>query len=731
MKRTFDNEIKKARWITAPSDIAAPVISRRFTSDNTKECNIAISALGFFMLYVNGVRVGDEYFMPSNSMFRKQRRVLYTVPDEFTYRCYYSVYDITKYLQDGDNFIEISLGDGWYRQTDRESGGAMEFGDALGTIFAVCISDSEGEHVIYSDGTEQCRSSATVYSQLFFGEVFDARIDRDKKYAYSNVSIIDIPETLLTKDDCVPDREIRRIKPKPVHSDGNTVIYDAGENITGFAVITACPGEGEEIRIRYSEEMKDGALDFESTGAPYLNPKGKPQIMQDFFVGDGALHEFAPKYVWHAFRYFEVQGKIDSVYVAVIHSDVAVTSEFECSCPELNWLFDAYIRTQLDNMHCGVPLDCPHRERLAYTGDGQLCAPAAMLMLDSKDFYRKWIRDIFDSQDKVTGHVNHTAPFANGGGGPGGWGCAAITVPYNYYKQFGDKTPLEENYDRMKKWVDYLVSRSENGVIVREEKTGWCLGDWANLEKTVIPEPFVNTCLFMRSLMFMNEIAQVLGKTEDIREYEHLYNAAKEGIYAQYYNKQTSSFADGIQGADVFAVCAGIGNEKTFENVIDKYDQMDHFDTGILGTPLLIQFLFDNGRGDIAVKLISSHKPGGFGYMIDNGATTIWEWWNGDGSHNHPMYGACTRSLFTSILGITQKDGSAGYRNAVIAPQIPQNLTYAKGSVTLPQGKVEVKWQKTGQKTEFEITLPKDFTCDFEYGGEMRELNNTKCYIVQ
>lgn len=722
----LDDEIKKAKWITAPADIAAPIISRRFTSENLCKCKIAVSALGFFTLYVNGVRVGNEYFQPLNSIFTKRNcnKMLYPISDEFTYRCYYSIYDITRYIQDGDNLIEIALGDGWYRQTDRIAEGNMAFGDALGTIFSVCVSDTNGERVICSDGTEQCRNSATLYSQLFYGEIYDARIDRDKQYTYSNVNIAELPQTILSREDSVPDRVMRCIDPIPIHSDGDTTVYDVGENISGFAVITASPNDGEKIQIRYSENVDGNILDFESTGPSFFSPSGKQQIMEDVFIGDGALHEFAPKFVWHAFRYFEVKGKIESASVYVIHSDVAVTSEFESSSPELNWLFDAFLRTQLDNMHCGVPSDCPHRERLGYTGDGQLCAPAAMLLLDSKAFYRKWIRDIFDSQDKITGHVNHTAPFGGGGGGPGGWGCAAITVPYHYYKQFGDKGPLEENYDGMKRWIDYLAEKSENGLIVREEDGGWCLGDWCTLDKTVIPEPFVNTCLFMRSLMYIREISIVLEKTQDIEKYDSLYDAAATGIYAQYYNKETSSFAEGLQGADAFALYAGLGDEKTLENLICKYDKVDHFDTGILCTPVLVQILFNHGKEDIAFKLMTSHKPGGYGYMLDNGATTIWESWHGYGSHNHPMFGACVRSLITSILGITQKDGSVAYNDAVIAPHIPHGMTYASGSVILPQGKIKVQWRKNGGKTEFEISLPDNFSCDFEYGGKTRKLDN-------
>ena len=724
MTSILDNEIKNAKWITAPDNIVSPVISRIFTSDKPSECKIAVSALGFFNLFVNGERVGNEFFMPSNSIFRERKfkKLLYPISDEFTYRCYYSIYDISEYVINGDNLLEIALGNGWYRQTDREAEGTMAFGDALGTIFALCISDSSGERVIYSDGTEQCRNSATVYSQLHFGETYDARIDRDKNYTYSNVSITELSQTLLSREDSAPDREIRRIGAKLIYSDGDTSIYDVGENISGFAVICASPSDGEKIRVRYAENLNGNTLDFASTGWEYKNSAGVQQIMEDNFIGDGELHEFAPKFVWHAFRYFEVKGNIKSVTVSVIHSDVAQNSEFESSSPELNWLFDAFLRTQLDNMHGGVPSDCPHRERLGYTGDGQICAPAAMLLLDSKAFYRKWIRDIFDSQCKKTGHVNHTAPFAGGGGGPGGWGCAAITVPYHYYRHFGDKDVLARNYDGMKKWIDYLVSRSENGLVVREEDGGWCLGDWCTLEKTVIPEPFVNTCLFMRSLMYMREISEVIGQTQDINKFDAIYETAKKGIYVQYYNSETSSFVDGVQGADAFAIYAGLGDEKTFENLIRKYDEAENFDTGFLCTPVLVQLLFDHGKEDIAFKLMTSHKQGGFGYMLDKGATTIWETWHGGGSHNHPMFGACARSLFTSILGITQKDDSAAYSNALIAPHIPKTMTYAKGSVTLPQGKVEVKWQKNGDKTEFEIHLPENFSCDFEYNGKTRRL---------
>ena len=727
MTSQLDQAIRQAKWVTAPSAMAAPVISRTLTLRHPHECAIAVSALGFFILRVNGVRVGDDYFLPSNSVFRRRafRRITYPIADEFTYRCYYSTYDLSGYVHDGDNLLEMALGDGWYRQTERIAEGEMAFGDALGTIFAVRLTDADGERIVCSDGTEPCRSSATVYSQLFIGERIDARIDRDRSYTYAQVSVTELPDTLLTPEDSQPDRIIRRLIPKPLRTVGDTTVFDAGENVSGFAVVTAAPADGQEIRVRFAENLRGDALDFDTTGANYRCTSGRQQIMEDVFVGDGATHTFAPQFVWHAFRYLEVTGPgVQSVSVAVVHADTPVTAAFECSSPELNWLFDAYVRTQLDNMHGGVPSDCPHRERLGYTGDGQVCAPAAMLMLDSRAFYRKWIRDIFDSQDKTTGHVNHTAPFAGGGGGPGGWGCAAVTVPYHFYRQFGDIGPLAEHYDDMRLWLDYLESRSEQGLVTREEEGGWCLGDWCTLDKTVIPEPFVNTCLFMHSLRLMREIAALLGKpSADTERFDALYEAAKAGVCAHYYDATTSSFAGGVQGADAFALHAGLGDERTLANLLRAYESAESFDTGFVCTPILVELLFAHGRADVAFRLLTSHQRGGYGHMLDHGATTIWERWDGCGSHNHPMFGASAASLLTDILGITQRDGSAAFRELVIAPRVPPQLTFARGAVTLPQGRVQVAWTRNGDGLDVEVTLPEQVSCNFEYGGMTRTLS--------
>ncbi len=716
--------IESAQWITAPASFVSPVFHRQVQLHEPKKARLAVSALGIFRLYINGALAADEYFRPSGSIYRSRdfREVTYPVRDSFTYRVYYSIYDVSRYLRPGENRIEIAVGDGWYRQTDRVAEGQMAFGDALGVIFALSVQDADGENIILSDGTEQCRTSERTYSNLFYGEHYDARIAADNAYTYAPVTVTEMPESILTPEIAPPDRIIRTITPVLLSDLPEKKIYDAGENIAGLVSFTTRCGRGETVRLRFAEKLRDGALDFGSTGADFQSPAGVPQIQEDIFIGDGNEHWFMPQFVWHGFRYFEVIGVAENVQVQVIHSDVPVTSAFHCDVPELNQLYENYLRSQLGNMHMGYPSDCPHRERLGYTGDGQVCAPAAMLMLDGRDFYRKWICDIFDSQDPVTGHVNHTAPFQGGGGGPGGWGMAAINVPYYYYKIYGDTAPAREYFGRMKKWVSYLTTRMEDGLIVREEEGGWCLGDWCTLQKTVIPEAYVNTCLFIRSLRYLEELAVVLGRTEDRDDFEKQRKQCEEAVIRRWYDPATHSFAEGVQGADAFALAAGLGDDGTFDNLVEAYRRLGHFDTGFIGTDLLVDVLFAGGEATLPVQMMASHALGGYGYMWDHGATTIWEYWDGGCSGNHPMFGACARSLFTHILGIRQPAESAGYDALVIEPQIPENMETAAGSIQTVHGTVAVEWQKHDNQIHFHVEIPAGRNALFAYGDTKKTL---------
>ena len=216
-------------------------------------------------------------------------------------------------------------------------------------------------------------------------------------------------------------------------------------------------------------------------------------------------------FTWFAYRYIQVEGEAELLGARVVHTYTDVTATFNCDNITLNWLFDAFINTQLSNMHGGIPSDCPHMERRGYTGDGQLVCHTGMSVLDSQAFYRKWIDDISDCQDVYTGHVQYTAPYIKSGGGPGGWGCAIVEVPYQYYLHYGDAEPMKRLYGQMLRYFDYLEAHSENNLVTSDKPGEWCLGDWCAPGVVALPAAFVNYYFYVKSLMRTVEIAKLIG----------------------------------------------------------------------------------------------------------------------------------------------------------------------------------------------------------------------------
>ena len=525
---------------------------------------------------------------------------------------------------------------------------------------------------------------------------------------------------------------IRKLYPILIGEYDGRKIYDCRENIAGRVVLSCLGKKGECITVRHAEELAaDGTLDFESAG-------GSDQLQQDHYICDGRIQTLHPLFCWHGFRYFETEGSCEVLWAEVIHTDVAVTSSFSCSDPVLNWLYEAYIRTQLDNYHGCIPSDCPHRERLGYTGDGQLTAETAMLLLDAKELYRKWYQDILDSQGAETGHIPHTAPFLGGGGGPGGWGCAVYQVPLAWAKIYGDDSLLVQGYDAILRWFDYMDAHSEKGLVVREEEGGWCLGDWcfpASEEKEQLPEAFINTFYYLHGLQEMMQISEKMNNKLPIRFAEREKNV-KNAFLDAYFDPETGDFCEGRAAGNAYGLALGLGDERTKKHLVEKYEALGRFDTGIFGTSMLLEQLFSIGAGDLAVRLLTNDsEAASFAHMKRNGATTLWERWDGRESHNHPMFGACVRLLFTQILGIrmtpsaqppvvnpAQPDVTAPPAQALKPlngelqpPAVPgstqhfsyeirlssqRQLTWAKGSIQTPDGILSVSWEllENGEK---------------------------------
>lgn len=249
------------------------------------------------------------------------------------------------------------------------------------------------------------------------------------------------------------------------------------------------------------------------------------------------------------------------------------------------------------------------------------------------------------------------------------------------------------------------------------------MGDWCTLEKTEIDESFVNTCLFIRALYFMEELAKKLNNFNDVKLFKEFIISASNSVKSRFFDEKTGSFAKGIQGADAFALAANLGDERTLENLKEKYKFLGYFDTGFLATDLLTRILFDNNACDIAFDLLTAHKMGGFGYMMEHGATTLWESWKGDGSLNHPMFGASSSMLIQGILGIGQEKNSAGFEKPFISPKIPMKLSEASGSINTACGKISVEWKKRGSFIDFKIIMPKKSKGMFEFGNIKRVLS--------
>ena len=636
-----DFVFRDAEWLSFGSENEAVIARGDFVLDKKAKTELLVTGLGYCEIYVNGKNISDRVLAPAWTNYCERDLTSMNLPvfDKLTPRILYEKLDITKFVKKGENTVVFHIGGGWFCQHESRNEGNVPYGN-----IKLCFLMRQGEKTVFKSGKGiKYKKSFVTRSNIYFGEKQDLRLggfdftklDSDIS-AWKNAACTPAPRALLSLQDCLPDKVIRKIKPKCIFRKGDYAIYDLGENIAGIPVFKFSDEarRDEEAVVRFAENLKaDGSLDFHSAG-------GENRMQREAYIFDGTpdvlLHQH---FTWHASRYFDVLGRLEVVEFRVIHTDLKQKIEFKSSNEVIQWIFDSYIRTQQSNTHGCIPSDCPHRERLGYTGDGQLACRAVMTCFDAEKMYLKWMRDVADSQDIYGGHVEHTAPYYGGGGGPGGWGGAIVFVPYNFYKFYGRKEILEKYYPNMLLYLDYMERHSENGLVTSSERAGWCLGDWCSPEnRNLIPEPFVNTYFYLKALSQVIEIAGLLGK--DSKELATRYKRIKKCFTDKYFDKASGTFCSSLEAADAYGFDLGFGNKKTLEAIVKKYEALGEFDTGIFGTDILIRTLCENGHKDLAFKLLSSKKENTFFNMMNHGATTLWENWNGCDSHSHPMFGA-------------------------------------------------------------------------------------------
>ncbi|MBR3789442.1 MAG: GNAT family N-acetyltransferase, partial [Clostridia bacterium] len=514
VKCSYQFVFDDASWVSFGGEKDAVIARKDFFVDTIKETYLYASGLGFCEIYINGKKVSDRLLAPAwtNYVSVDSKTMSYPIFDKMTNRILYEKLDISSFLKEGKNTIVFHIGGGWFCQYESIGELAPHYGDIM-----LCFKIMQGERQIAeSDDRVKYIKSYVRKSNIYYGEEHDARIGNydfsSTDYCIENwkkAEEIKRPLSVLQEQDCIPDKVIRILKPKCIYQHGDIKLYDIGENIAGYAVIKFRDDTSHSgvCDIRYAENINDDfTLNFNSAG-------WESRVQRDRFIRDRVKTEFYPIFTWHAARYFEVIGDADVVEYRVTHTDLKQKINFKSSNETLQWIFDAFIRTQLSNTHGCIPSDCPHRERLGYTGDGQLACEAVMTCFDAEKMYRKWMQDVADCQDIYNGHVQHTAPFRGGGGGPGGWGGAIVFVPYSFYKFYRDESFLRKYYQNMLNFLSYMEGRSENGLVVREELGGWCLGDWCSPDnKNLIPEPFVNTYFLIKAFKQVIEISEILEK---------------------------------------------------------------------------------------------------------------------------------------------------------------------------------------------------------------------------
>ncbi|RYG72827.1 hypothetical protein EON80_03830 [bacterium] len=727
-----------AKWIGALEDpdpdstttYPAPYFRKEFqTAKKITKATAYISGLGFYELSINGKKIGDQVLAPAVTNYdrRPLKRVGYPYDDQSTQRVFYNTFDVSHEIKQGANCIGVILGNGWYNQRERNGEGTMWY-DVPRLIFQLEVAYADGStERISSDNSWKTSTGPLLHDGIYSGEKYDARLELGdwQSAGYDDASwkpslAVRPPTGKLEAQTAPFDKVARTLTPTLVEKNVLVSKYRLGELVAGWPSIRLQGNAGSQLKIRYiSEEGQDyGQSDT-------------------YILKGGGVEAWHPRFTWHAFRDVEITASdasiiLESLSVEDVHTAVPGIGTFECSNPLFNKIHEAYLRTQRANFHGSLSSDCPHRERLGYTGDAQVIMESTLYAFDSFQFYRKWFNDMDDARNKKTGFVTHTAPFAGGGGGPP-WGSAYVIMPWSYFNRYGDASLLRQHYAGMKQWVEYLQTKTdEKGLIVREEPNGWCLGDWCTPTKIEIPEPFVNTAYFYHVTELMAKAAHTLGEKYDEAKFTASLGKIKADFNAAYYDDAKKCYWEGRQGSDAFALAFGlVPDEKitiVFNAMVERIQQTgSHFDTGIMGTPLLLNVLSRYGRDDIAFQLMNQRDFPSFSYLLDDKNSTLWENWNGAESHCHPMFGSVAAWFYKGLGGIKADPASPGMQHFVIEPKTVADLESCKTSYHSLYGEIRSEWRKiAGNKHEFAIKIPANSLATFVLSGQKRQVMDEK-----
>lgn len=699
--------ITSASWIGCAENLGSvcPEFFKQITiSKDIKNAVLTITAAGVYEACINGDRIGDFVLAPGCTVYEK--------------RLQYQTYDVTDMLK-RNNELTVTVGTGWYRGRISE-----KYGDTHNTQCAIIaelvISYSDGtEERIKTDESWKVRKSRILFSDIYDGELFDASFENTDIF---NTEILNITKDTLIFQEGEIICEHERIKPVNmiVSAKGERII-DFGQNLTGYVELRINAESGTEIEFSHAEVL-------DADGNFYTENYRSAEAKLRYVCRDGE-QIYKPHFTFFGFRYIRLDKypekiELDNFTVIAVYSDIKRTGYMKCSNQKINRLFENTLWSQKSNF-LDIPTDCPQRdERMGWTGDAQVFAKTASYNYNVKRFFEKWMRDVCAEQFE-NGAVPDTVPnFWRLNGSSTAWGDAITVVPWQMYITYGEEKILEECFDGMKKWVDFITRDTKDEFLwtcdAGDKKLwGKHYGDWLALDapegsyRGSTDDDFIASAFYSHSVNLLVKSGKVIGK--EMGEYEELYKNIVKTFKQRFNNPKT-------QTEHVLALHFNLTDEK--EKIAAELDTMvrkngNRLKTGFVGTPYLLHVLSDNGYTETAYSLLLQEEYPSWLYEVNHGATTIWEHWDGirdDGtfwssdmnSYNHYAYGAVIDWIYEVVAGIKPDDKKIGFERIIIEPKPDKRLSWIDVSFETKFGRIRSSWHFENGKARYEISVPTD-----------------------
>lgn len=697
------------KFISLPGEnVSSPLLRKSFLVENLGKAFLHVNSLGYHEAYLNGKKISSAVLSPSVSQLDKRSLIV--------------TYDVTDYLKSGKNELLLWLGKGWYKSTTFK---AEHNGPVVRAELDILDGDGEWrEQLVTDESWQACESgyydTGTWNALRFGGERIDARMlpsglesdELDKLTGWTSAKEIVVNVRKASPQMSEQNKIQEVLSPKSITALGDsTWLVDLGKVITGwFELHVPQLPSGHEIVASYSDYMKpDGTIEEQGESDNYITSGNKGDV-------------FCNKFHHHAFRYVKIshlpqQPKNEDVKGYLIHGDYKHASSFVCSDSDLNEIHDMINYTLSCLTFSGYMVDCPHLERTGYGGDGNSSTLAFQTMYDAAPTYINWLQ-AWEDVIHPDGSLPHVAPAGGGGGGPY-WCGFIVLAPWRTYFNYGDPRLLERCYDSMKKWLGYVDKYTVDGLLQRWPDTPdrvWFLGDWlapigvdSGNDKSV---SLVNNCFISDCLGAMVKIATSLGYTEDAELFASKKNDLNAMIHKTFYNEEEGIYATGSQLDMAYPTLVGVVpselqsqiNNQLMERTKDLYS--NHIGVGLVGVPILTDWAIRSKEVDFMYGLLKQPDYPGYLNMLKNGATTTWEYWNGERSRVHNCYNGIGTWFYQAIGGIRPDVDAPGYKHFYIDPQIPAGLSWANTQKDTPYGTITVNWKLDKNVLTMSLTIP-------------------------